>query len=373
MLSEDYGNEIIVFDIGGTWFRWGIHARAKGLIEAHRSPAINYLTNPTAKPQELQSALVNFILERVDQIHAGRHSAPNTVSISLGAPINAHDMTVFGSGPLWGPTALPIDLSTQLRQARSEVEWFVVNDVTAMLAPYMEEAIDCNKTMLITVSSGIGSRLYDHRAHRIPYDSVYGIQGEIGHLACAFELDGLSIRRQCECGGWNHMNAFSSGRGIASILQSLPAMSSTYSSMFVDSPAAWQETKDEYRLNEFMQALEHDNPAALKLLQAFVTPLSRALATALSMDPDIDRIIMTGGVVQGLGQHYRKALKEVFVREGLYQITPRDPQYLDRRLIWAEADDFSGLKGAGIYATRPIGSPPPQRTRASTHHMAELS
>jgi 2-epi-5-epi-valiolone 7-kinase len=353
MLSDAEGLQIGVFDLGGTWFRWGRYHPIQGLLEWRRVPAINYLNHPDSDAASLQEALVDFIIERAEEIRADRRAELKTFSISLDAPVNAHDMTVLGSGPLWGPTAGPLKLGARLSKVLPDLSWHIVNDITALLAPYMESSRDSyRKTMLITVSSGIGSRLYDHAAERIPYDSKFGVQGEIGHLIAGFEVDGIPIRRQCECGGWNHMNAFASGRGIAQTLEQLPALSPRYSELFAQSPDAWQAAGDNFRLRAFQAKLDLGNAVALSLLDAFVTPLSRTLAAALSLDPDIDRIVITGGVVNGLGAHYRDALLRTFARDGLYQITHYDQQYLTRRLHWAKADDFAGLRGAGIYGCR---------------------
>jgi hypothetical protein len=67
--------------------------------------------------------------------------------------------------------------------------------------------------------------------------------------------------------------------------------------------------------------------------------------------------------------HYRKALQRTFMRDGLYQITERDPNYLTRRLHWEDADDFAGLRGAGVYAAR-ISSAPDARTHAKINQGA---
>jgi glucokinase len=206
--------------------------------------------------------------------------------------------------------------------------------------------------LLITVSSGVGSRLYDHQAGRIPYDGTYGVQGEIGHLTLTFELDGKVINRRCECGGWNHLNAFVSGRGIAQILKILPNLTAPLGSLFAESAAEWQQLDDPHRLKAFKGKLEEGDSVAVGLLDALVTPLSRVLVTALSLDPQIDRIVMTGGVVHGLGKHYREALQRTFVQDGLYQISERDPHYLARRLVWEDPDDFGGLRGAGLYVEK---------------------
>lgn len=350
MPSERSHTPIAVFDLGGTWFRWGCYHPLHGLAECQRAPALNYLSLPDRSATELQQALTEFILSHTHQLRAAGHPEIRTVGVSIGAPVNAHDMTVLGSGPLWGESAQPFQLHAHLRAARPELRWYVVNDVTALLAPYMRDDVSHSKTLLITVSSGVGSRLYDHRTRRIPYDAQHGVQGEIGHLVATFELDSRQIDRHCECGGWNHLNAFASGRGIATTLHDLPSLAPDYCGFFNESVSAWRAAGDEHRLKSFAQALHRNDETAALLLDAFVTPLVRTLATALTLDPEIDRIIMTGGVVHGLAPYYKNALERTFLREELYQITARDPTYLTRRLRWEDPDDFSGLRGAGMYA-----------------------
>ena len=350
MPSDRDHSVIAVFDLGGTWFRWGRYAPPRGLIEFQRTPAISYLSRPDSSAVELQEALTDFIIRRTREMQTDSQLAIKSASVSVGAPVNAHDNTVLGSGPLWGSTAGPFHLEELLNQAIPELQWHVVNDVTALLAPYMDAPAPLRKTLLITISTGVASRLYDHRLGRIPYDTTYGVQGEIGHLTLTFELDGRVINCRCECGGWNHLNAFASGRGVAQILRNLATVSSHFNPLFPESPEIWQRANDEYRLNAFKMRLEESSNLAAELLDALVTPISRTLIAALSLDPEIDRIVITGGVAQGLSQHYRDALQRTFLRDGLYLISDHDPHYLARRLYWEDADDAGGLRGAGMYA-----------------------
>lgn len=360
MQSDCGAPAIAVFDLGGTWFRWGRYSCSKGLVTSQRAPAINYLSRSDLNAAELQRALADFILTRAREMQRAGQCELRVASISVGAPVNANDRTILGSGPLWGPTAGPFPLEETLNKEMPELQWHVVNDVTALLAQYMDGPVPLKKTLLITVSSGVGSRIYDHRAGRIPYDGIFGVQGEIGHLTLTFELDGKVFNRQCECGGWNHLNAFASGRGIAQILKILPNLTAPLGTLFSDSADFWQHAEDHYRLNAFKEKLGQGNSVAIGLLDALVTPLSRMLTAALSLDPEIDRIVMTGGVAQGLGKHYREALQRTFVRDGLYQISERDPYYLAHRLVWEDVDDLGGLRGAGLYVERacqgPIGA-----------------
>jgi predicted NBD/HSP70 family sugar kinase len=352
MHTDRADTAVAVFDLGGTWFRWGRYTPARGLFECQRLPAVNHLSHPQLSAADLQAALADFILKRVRESRDAEHGGIRAVGVSIGAPVNAHNMTVLGSGPLWGPSAAPFRLREHLLEAMPELQWHVINDVTALLMPYMQDEAPYLKTMLVTVSSGIGSRLYDHRARCIPYDGGFGVQGEIGHLTCSFELDGRLIDRRCECGGWNHVNAFASGRGIAATLRELPSLAVGYGYLCGGPPDRWQAADDGYRLGIFQAAVERAEPAAIQLLEAFVRPLARTLAVALTLDPQIDRIIVTGGVAHGLGRQYREALERTFLREGIYQITAHDAHYLTRRLQWQDTDDFAGLRGAGIYISR---------------------
>ena len=356
MLSLEVNTSIAVFDLGGTWFRWGRYTPTDGLVDSWRLPAISYLSHPNLSARELQQALTRFVIQRTQEMRRDGGLDLPVASVSIGAPVNAHDHTVLGSGPLWGPTAKPFKLQTSLCEAVPDIEWYVVNDITALLAPYMcvharSGDLSFRKTLLITVSTGIGSRLYDHRTGSIPYDPIHGVQGELGHLTLAFELDGQIVSRCCECGSSNHLNAFSSGRGIAQILKSLPTLSPRIHGALSARPAAaWEQAADDDRLGVFKVQLDRDNQSATALLDALVTPLTRTLAAALSLDPEIDRIVITGGVAHGLGRHYRESLERTFLRDGLYQVSERDPRYLARRLHWEDPDDFAGLRGAGIYA-----------------------
>lgn len=367
MRLEDDDNIIAVFDIGGTWFRWGLYDPSHGLIESWRVPAINYLSRPDLTAEALQTALVDFIIRCVTEIRVQKHHGLGAVSVSLGAPINAHDMMVLGSGPLWGSTATPFDLYSSLHEKSPETHWHIINDVTALLSPYMQDGGPHRKSMLITVSSGVGSRLYDHRNSRIPYDERFGVQGEVGHLTVSFELDNKMMHRYCECGGLNHMNAFSSGRGLCRTLLDLPSLMRSDSILISDDAECWQRADDNYRLQRFQRQLDKSNPLAIQILDATVMPLSRLLATALCLDPEIDRVIITGGMAQGLGKHYRLALERTFLREGLYQITQYDPDYLIRRLLWDADDGLSGLKGAGIHAMKVASRSIPENSRGISY------
>src|SRR3981081_1711364 len=107
MHSESADVQMVVFDVGGTWFRWGLYDPSRGLLGCQRARAINYLSCPNLSAADLQGAPVDFVVERVQHMRRRSQRELRAASISLGAPVNAHDGMVLGSGPLWGDTAKP--------------------------------------------------------------------------------------------------------------------------------------------------------------------------------------------------------------------------------------------------------------------------
>ncbi len=75
-----------------------------------------------------------------------------------------------------------------------------------------------------------------------------------------------------------------------------------------------------------------------------------SLRTALCLDPEIDEAVLTGGVVHGLGHHYRRALMGHLTRQGLYLTSERTPDWLERRITVTGPGEADSLAGAGIAA-----------------------
>ena len=96
------------------------------------------------------------------------------------------------------PQIEPLRLYEHLKEVSPELQWHIVNDVTALLAPYMRDDAPYSKTMLITVSSGIGSKLFDPVIGVL--DDV-GYAGEIGHSVADPSAEAV----RCDCGGRGHL------------------------------------------------------------------------------------------------------------------------------------------------------------------------
>lgn len=348
---------IAAFDIGGTWFRSALVDAGGTIGAALRRPAINYRDHPDLSPSALQAALVDWLSTEADRLCAvaGR---PLAAAVSLGAAVDHRSGLVLGSGPLWGPLGGSFDLAGALAASRPSVRWTVVNDVTAALLDCMNDpgiraaGPATGRIMLITVSTGIAARTAEIATARVPVDPVCGLQGEIGHLPVSVSFAGRRWRRRCDCGGADHLNAFTSGRGIAGLLNDIRT----------EAPEALAGSPllaDGADGTRFAAAVLSGDRPARALLDAVTRPLADILRCALTIDPEIGRIVFTGGVVHALGRVFLDSLSGGFADGGLYQITEREPDFFASRLSLARDDDASGLRGAALAARAASGTAGP--------------
>lgn len=323
---------ITVVDVGGTHLRWAGWTEEGGLRDRRGLPAPSYLTHPELSASSLQRLLVEAICAEVPQ--------GAVAGVSFGAAMNGHNATVYASAPLWGAHDEPFDLLGALRSCRSDVDWYVVNDVTAALLHAASSSVD-QKVLLATISTGIACRTVDRG--RIPLDAS-GLQGEIGHLPASASLAGEPVVLRCDCGEAGHLSAYSSGRGIARMAEVLRERR----------PREWAASKlgaGEFE-SSFVAAVEAGDELAVELLDAVTAPVADVLRTALCLDPDLDRIVLTGGVATSFGKHYRDALLGHLDRVGLYLTSKYTPEWISDRIVVVAPGEADCLVGAGIAATR---------------------
>lgn len=351
---------ITVFDVGGTHIRRATWQRRGGLGARTSRPSPSFKRFPAATVAELQDMMVRELCEGVP------HTPDPVVGISLGAALDHRSGLVYASAPLWGEHNEPYDLRAALTARRSDVRWHIVNDVTAALL-HAAAATDRGrhrKVLLATISSGIACRVIDQRQRRIPVDGC-GLQGEIGHLPVHAELAGQPVELACDCGRTGHLAAYASGPGIARLAEALARREPTrwaasrlgrLTAGGTAFEAALRQALDERdggdgqdgRSTEDGRSREDD--PAVELLDAATAPVAAVLRTALCLDPELDEVVLTGGVVHGLGHHYRRALMGHLTREGLYLTSERTPDWLERRITVTAPGEADSLAGAGIAA-----------------------
>jgi 2-epi-5-epi-valiolone 7-kinase len=342
MTPQTSRTPVLAFDIGGTWFRSALVV--DGDVSAlERRPAISYRTS-SDDVEVLQRRLLDYLVTVARD--AARRLGVTRAAVSLGAAMNGRSGLVLASAPLWGPAERPFDLHSLLRSGAGDIEWVLVNDVTALAASLLVEGPRTSrKAAALTVSSGIAYRTIELETGHIPFDPEHGLQGEIGHLPVEVHWRSRPLHARCDCGVEDHLSAFCSGRGIEALLARLPE---------ADGSSAGLGGSD--LLPRFASAVKAGDARALELLDLFTRPLAQVLLYQSTLDPEVGRTVLSGGVVDALEDAYLQSLKRNMHAFGLYMISHRDPGYFDRRLALARGDGLDALRGAGVLAHRGAGA-----------------
>ncbi|MYM59301.1 ROK family protein [Vibrio sp. OCN044] len=331
-------NPLISFDIGGTWFRSALLNESFEELSFNKVPSINYTTNPNESAESLQIKLVDFLVIEIERIVRCTGLPVDTAVISLGAAINVLNGVILNSGPLWGPECKPFALLEMLNIRSPSINWHIYNDISATLMYHtLHDNQLTKKSCLLTVSSGIGMRIYDASNKKVPCCSQMGLQGEIGHLPIDFSLFGKQLEMECDCGGKNHLNAFCSGRGLDNILKKLPALipeSSIHDIESIDS------------LHKLRDCLRNNNTYAEEILKQIVSPIAHSILWILTIDPQLEVIFITGGLYEYLGDFYSKELISQLEYIGMYQTSEYIEDYFSSKLKFSNTVQHAGLIGA---------------------------
>ncbi|MEV0279778.1 ROK family protein [Streptomyces sp. NPDC050610] len=337
MTRRSHGGRILCLDLGGTWFRSGLLDENDELHPLSKTPALSVRTHDKP-PAELQAMLVDHIVATATRARAAH--GRTALAISLGAAINGRTGLVIGSAPLWGPGRHPLALGRVLTERLPHSPIRVINDVSALahtLRARRDHPPGTRKAAAVTVSSGIAYRTIDLASAHIPLDHRHGLQGEIGHLPMPVHWRGRPLRAVCDCGGADHVSAFSSGRGIAELLRTLPEA------------APFRTAGPRSALAAFTRSAARGDAPSGELLDLFTLPLARVLLHQATLDPEVSATYLFGGVVEGLGDAYLRSLLKNLDDLGLYEISAADEAYFARRVFLGAADGLAGLKGAGLH------------------------
>ncbi|WP_394847106.1 ROK family protein [Pendulispora brunnea] len=330
---------IAVVDVGGTYLRSAQWCPGEPLRDLRESISPSVHRNPGVKVAELRQRLVREICDSVPQdVHVA--------GVSFGAALDHRNSTVYASAPLWGPLVDRYDLAGALSTHRPDVEWTVVNDVTAALLHVESTALceNARKVLLVTISTGIACRIIDRRTGAIPVDEL-GLQGEIGHLPASATLAGSPAVLLCDCGQPNHVSAFSSGPGIRRLADLLERRS----------PERWNASLLSVHVSHgipferaFRAALDASDALAGELLETATSPIATILRTALCVDPEMDIVALAGGVANALSEHYVRAVLGQLERQSLYLTSELGRPWPLARIVVCGQGSANNLIGAGL-------------------------
>jgi len=345
------GDEVIAFDLGGTWFRSALLNREGRLTGAQRIPSINCRSMPGKWAADVVDEIAAYVVRTAQSychsaLLAGRRPA---IAISMGAALNAHTGTILGSGPILGEDSTPFDLEQAIRRHLDGVSITIINDVTASLIAHsrLHSLRHARRLALITVSTGIAARILNCSVPHVPVDPALGTQGEIGHHPIAFSVDGHSLSLKCECGGADHVNAFASGQGIKRVLDRARVIfPQEFQTSYLNNGNAGSEVS----LNVLADGLASGDPLSRKLLNAITAPIAEAIKWHFMLDPEIDKLILTGGVCFLLREFYLSSVLENLMASRFYPVTSEAESFWAERVILGPISDDAGLIGAAYLA-----------------------
>jgi 3-dehydroquinate synthetase/predicted NBD/HSP70 family sugar kinase len=344
---DQSGDEVIAFDLGGTSFRSALLTKDGKLSAVQRIPSINYRSLPGKSAAEIIDAIASYIAGTVTTFWSSEQLAiqRSHIGISMGAALNAHTGVILASGPILGNDSRSIDLESAIRRYLPGGLITIVNDVTAALVAHslLPSFRHTRRLALITVSSGIAARTLSCSVPHVPVDSTLGTQGEIGHHRISFSLDGHPLSLKCDCGGIDHLNAFASGNGIKNVLTCAREI---FPQDFRNSRLRGSDLAQNGCMRVLREGLEEQDPFCRKILMAVTAPVGEAIKWHYLVDPEIDNLILTGGVCAGLGDYYRSAVLENLSTLDFYPLTSNRESFWNDRVVQGPFSDDAGLIGA---------------------------
>jgi glucokinase len=266
----------------------------------------------------------------------------DTVGLSFPAPITSGGI-VNQACTVWGDRGKNFPLLKKLMKACREVKWTIANDISAAAERYaaMDKYKNIDYFAVITVSSGIGSKIYDVKNRKVLLDRR-SIGGEIGHVKVDFSSDAAV----CDCGGKGHLAAISSGRAVERIAISEAKRNSTN----FKKSLLFKLVQDAELINNLhlVNALKINDSFTIRILDKATFPLACSIAQ-ISGGIGADKFIFIGGFALSCGDKYLDSLKRNLQKIDFYSREKKDILNLVDLGI---NDDSDSLIGAGILASK---------------------
>ncbi len=286
----------IVVDLGGTFLRCGLIAEDEALVavERFRLPGDASSRTETIWPQ-IVDAIAGYAAR-----HRAKMSLSAPIAFAFPGPIASGRVTVAPT-VRGGSFALP-DIRAMLAD-RTRRDVALINDVSAA-AWYFGGRFTAERFVVVTISSGVGAKIFDRRHPLGVLDDVPSA-GEIGHLV----VDPRRAAPLCDCGGRGHLGTFASARGFE---RGARLAATRDLNAFAHSAAALQFGATTATLNNeahLVPAVQADDPWSLSLLRESIRPLAIVVRT-LCVGSGLDGIVLMGGFVQALGERYRVPFEE---------------------------------------------------------------
>jgi C7-cyclitol 7-kinase len=290
----------LLFDLGGTHLRCACLTGKGEIGNITRERILSFRDG--LSPADIWNSLLGKIGAYTTTSESlVEKSAP--LVISFPGPLH-EDGRIVNAPTLSGLDSKIPDIGAELSQRTGRVV-HILNDVSAA-ALYLARDSAWDRLIVVTVSSGIGSKICFRNSKDFTLFDKGPYAGEIGHLT----VDESKDAPGCDCGGMGHLGAISSGRGIERLARQQAAAD----------PHAFSRSLCRGRFGATAETLnneEHLVPAvragdawSLRVLQEGTRPLAVVLNTVV-LALGLQGILVIGGFAFAIGEIYLELLRQM--------------------------------------------------------------
>jgi len=331
-LSND---SAILFDLGGTYLRAACMLPKAELANITRVRIRSFHDGLTSSA---------IWIEIVDRIIAYTTTSRKLVARDAPVAISFPGPIYEGGQIVNAPTVTGVDL--QIPDVRAEISRrtqrnvYLLNDVSAA-ALYLAGRCTWERFIVVTISSGIGSKICYRNSGQLNLLDKGPYAGEIGHVTVD-ESDDAPV---CDCGGKGHVGAIASGRGVELFARRRAASDSTSFSHSLCHLRFGATAKTLTNEDHFVPAIRAGDRWANDVLQEATQPLAKVLAV-VTLAVGLQGILIIGGFAFGLGQIYLDLLHKLIRQRLDYSAI----DFSSRMVEFGHMCEQACLLGAAEYA-----------------------
>ena len=324
----------IVFDLGGTHLRCAsVVGNELVNVKRERIRSFHHGLSPAAVWEEILAGITEYTRNSNNLVGS---TAPLAVSFpgplyEDGRIVNAPTVAVLDE-------RVP-DIRAELAQ-RTGRNVYILNDVSAA-ALYLAGHCRWERLMVITVSSGIGSKICYQNSHGTVLLDKGPYAGEIGHLT----IDDSESAPVCDCGRRGHLGAIASGRGVENLARQ---RATADPESFAQSLCRTRFGGDAQKINNeehFVPAVRAGDTWALEVLRQATQPLAQVVSATI-FAAGLQGILIIGGFALSIGPVYLQLLHRLIQRHCNYSAIDFSPEMVE----FGQMSEEACLRGAAEYA-----------------------
>ena len=298
----------LLFDLGGTYLRAGL-AGSNGSIYHPAKTRIRSVADGLTPPLIWESITGTILAYEAKHRSKVLPGAP--IVISFPGPI-AQGTRVLQAPTVAGGCEDGFDLPSAVERASGR-RVAVLNDVSAA-AWHIAETTSARRFLVVTVSSGIGSKVFD-RCHPSGVLDEPAYAGEIGHVV----VDDAPDAPVCDCGGKGHLGAIASARAIERIARRKALQDPAGFSQSVCSQVLGATPRTLNNEQHIVPAVIANDLWICEIVRVCTRPLVRSLLT-IAMALGLEKIFVIGGFANALGSTYLNLLRSMAADLSRYQV-----------------------------------------------------